>query len=78
MSCSFFAILGAGLSLSYLYATCSNFPYHLSSGILGLAVKTLKDPKDTLGKLGLDPEAVVAKRKEPFISALHCGNMNAR
>jgi len=63
------------MPINYLFADCET---DTGSGILGLAVNTLKDHKDTLGKLGLDPEAVVAKRKEPFISALHCGNMNAR
>ena len=63
------------MPINYLFADCET---DTGSGILGLAVKTLKDHKDTLGKLGLDPEAVVAKRKEPFISALHCGDMNAR
>ena len=46
------------------------------SGILCLAMQALEDHKDTLGILGLNPNAVVLKREEPLIPAFYCGNMN--
>ena len=48
------------------------------SRMLFLAVQTLKYLEDTLGKLGIDPDSVVADRKHPLITAFHRGNMDLR
>ena len=48
------------------------------SRILGGGMQTLENDEDPVGILGIDSNAVIANRKQPFVLPLYRRNVNAR